>query len=590
MNRICIVVCCAASACGEGVLETPWPGSPGEIEEPAVDDSTPLADPPPHETPASSSDEPDASEWPSRDDGSNTSETPELPDALEPLTVAVSASSDDGNVAENVLDGDLATRWSAEGVGQYLELIWGTERAVSALRIAFFRGDSRSAAVEIQAIGEDEALSLPFPYTSSGTSLEPEETGFRAGRIVGVRLVGLGNSDNAWNSITEVEIGFAPVDSVEDVEPPPVAGPPAETPPNEGGITIASADELMDALAGATGGETFNLAPGYYGELRLVGSYPDYVTLRSPLPHAAVFGEVVLDNCAYVALEGIKLEDAGLRSERQDRAPEHVRIDGVLIENGGAFFYDVSDLTFVNSEVHGHHHGVFFNHVKNFVFAHNYIHDVVEDLFRFVGDSSNGRVENNSLINTLPFRYEDGTYTHSDAIQSFAANGASPRNIVIRGNLIYDDPSDNRDGIMMQGVFLSDAQYRDVVIEQNLIQVGTPNSIYMNQGAKDVVIRHNTLAPWPGGGGGVIRLARKGGDNGNAGVSVFGNVALRVSNETGRASVFNNYLYTIGEMDGLFSDPNPAEDWAGYLPVINSAIDFGSSYGAQVRLNELQPP
>ena len=37
------------------------------------------------------------------------------------IPVAVTASLDDGNIAENTLDSDLSSRWSARGVGQWIE-------------------------------------------------------------------------------------------------------------------------------------------------------------------------------------------------------------------------------------------------------------------------------------------------------------------------------------------------------------------------------------------------------------------------------------------------------------------------------------
>src|SRR5262249_40599517 len=50
-----------------------------------------------------------------------------------PLPVAsVTASADDGNVPANVLDGSLATRWSAQGDGQWIRFDLGTTRNIGA--------------------------------------------------------------------------------------------------------------------------------------------------------------------------------------------------------------------------------------------------------------------------------------------------------------------------------------------------------------------------------------------------------------------------------------------------------------------------
>src|SRR5690348_14520945 len=46
---------------------------------------------------------------------------------LTPLSVgAVSASTDDGNIPQNTLDNNLATRWSAQGDGQWIQYDLGT--------------------------------------------------------------------------------------------------------------------------------------------------------------------------------------------------------------------------------------------------------------------------------------------------------------------------------------------------------------------------------------------------------------------------------------------------------------------------------
>src|SRR5262249_47425418 len=67
------------------------------------------------------------------------------------LPVTVSASADDGNVPANAIDGNLATRWSAQGDGQWLRADLGAPLPVTKVTVGVYRGDERSARFDIQA-------------------------------------------------------------------------------------------------------------------------------------------------------------------------------------------------------------------------------------------------------------------------------------------------------------------------------------------------------------------------------------------------------------------------------------------------------
>jgi hypothetical protein len=120
---------------------------------------------------------------------------------------AISASSDDGNVAGNAVDGDLSTRWSANGDGQWVQIDLGTSMFVDSIGLAYYRGDQRSSEFDILA-GPDTASLTPVlsGQNSSGTTTALEwyelttECRF-------IRIVGHGNSSSGWNSIAEVAIG-----------------------------------------------------------------------------------------------------------------------------------------------------------------------------------------------------------------------------------------------------------------------------------------------------------------------------------------------------------------------------------------------
>jgi hypothetical protein len=128
---------------------------------------------------------------------------------------AVTASSNDGNVPANTVDGSLATRWSASGDGQWIRFDLGSNRRVTHVKVAFFNGADRTYTFDIQV-------------SNDGSTWTTAKNGVQSLRTAGldtfdipdfdpvrfVRLVGHQNTANAFNSYTEVEIfGTDPVPS-----------------------------------------------------------------------------------------------------------------------------------------------------------------------------------------------------------------------------------------------------------------------------------------------------------------------------------------------------------------------------------------
>ncbi|WP_438479245.1 discoidin domain-containing protein [Oleiharenicola lentus] len=119
----------------------------------------------------------------------------------------VAASSFQGNyVPENVLDGDLATRWSAEGNEQWLSLDLGASRKLDAVGIAFAQGDKRNALFVLQVSLDGRTWTNVFDGQSSGKTTGVETFAFPEIEACHVRYLGYGNSDNAWNSLSEITL------------------------------------------------------------------------------------------------------------------------------------------------------------------------------------------------------------------------------------------------------------------------------------------------------------------------------------------------------------------------------------------------
>jgi hypothetical protein len=125
-----------------------------------------------------------------------------------PIT-AVRASGDDGNIPANTLDGNFATRWSANGQGQWLELDLGSVHTVSQVAIAWYLGDQREWIFDLEVSSDGINWTPVFSGVSSGTTTDLETFSFSPVAARFVRYVGLGNSQSAWNSLTEVQLfGF----------------------------------------------------------------------------------------------------------------------------------------------------------------------------------------------------------------------------------------------------------------------------------------------------------------------------------------------------------------------------------------------
>lgn len=119
----------------------------------------------------------------------------------------VTASADDGNVPANTVDGNLATRWSANGDGQWIRYDLGITRTVHFIKIAWVSGDTRTAYFDVQVSPNGtDWTNLLLSHASSGASAALETYSFSATSARYVRIVGHGNSVNLWNSIAETEI------------------------------------------------------------------------------------------------------------------------------------------------------------------------------------------------------------------------------------------------------------------------------------------------------------------------------------------------------------------------------------------------
>ena len=120
-------------------------------------------------------------------------------------------SSNDGNVANNAVDNNMATRWSANGDGQWLKVNLGSVRTVTNVRIAFYNGNIRQSRFDLQVSSNDNTwTNVITGGLSSGTSTNEQNFDFTDTSAQWVRYLGHGNTANAWNSILELSVFALP--------------------------------------------------------------------------------------------------------------------------------------------------------------------------------------------------------------------------------------------------------------------------------------------------------------------------------------------------------------------------------------------
>lgn len=138
--------------------------------------------------------------------------TPPIP------VITATASSHDGNLPANTLDGNLATRWSAWGIGESITWDLGWQREIASVSLAFFLGDQRKGFFNLE-ISNDGVnwTTVLADAESNGTSTAAETFSFSPLNGRYIRYVGNGNSTSLWNSLTEAAF---------ETYPPSISTPP----------------------------------------------------------------------------------------------------------------------------------------------------------------------------------------------------------------------------------------------------------------------------------------------------------------------------------------------------------------------------
>lgn len=110
------------------------------------------------------------------------------------------------NIAEQTMDGDLATRWSSNLVGTSIDYFFGADGAeINTVAIATASGDKRTTDFSISISNDGKNWTKVHEGKTPGNTLEMVDYDIGNRKVKYVRLQGYGNSDNTtWFSVTEV--------------------------------------------------------------------------------------------------------------------------------------------------------------------------------------------------------------------------------------------------------------------------------------------------------------------------------------------------------------------------------------------------
>src|SRR3989344_8465854 len=111
------------------------------------------------------------------------------------------------NIPRNTLDNNLSSRWSSEGIGQWIKYEFNQTVIVNRIQIAFHQGDQRIAYFAVETSLDNSSWTRVLNnMQSSGNTLNLQTFNFANTQARYLRIIGNGNSDNSWNAYSEVKI------------------------------------------------------------------------------------------------------------------------------------------------------------------------------------------------------------------------------------------------------------------------------------------------------------------------------------------------------------------------------------------------
>lgn len=129
---------------------------------------------------------------------------PQGAEAVERKGVTVSSQPQAENSAKNAIDGDLSTRWSAEGKNEWIQLELRETAEIDGVGIAFMSGDVRTSNIDIMLSQDGKEWTTIFSGDTSGRTALEEYFPADGQRAKYAKVYCHGTSVGIWNSILEI--------------------------------------------------------------------------------------------------------------------------------------------------------------------------------------------------------------------------------------------------------------------------------------------------------------------------------------------------------------------------------------------------
>jgi predicted phosphodiesterase len=124
---------------------------------------------------------------------------------------AKTSGSQTGFPGTKVLDDNLDTRWSNNGVGSWVQIDLGTSNKICDINIAWYKGNERQNNFVISTSTDGIKFSNVFSSKSSGSTLGLEKYNIADTIARFVRITVNGNTQNSYASITEISVKIFPI-------------------------------------------------------------------------------------------------------------------------------------------------------------------------------------------------------------------------------------------------------------------------------------------------------------------------------------------------------------------------------------------
>lgn len=128
--------------------------------------------------------------------------TPRTSLSKEPIRL-VASGAQTGNEAVGICDGNDKTRWSSQGVKEWIMYDLGAVYDISNIKMSTYLGDERTLFFEVQISEDGGNFTSVYSGSTSGTTSGFEDFIIPASRARYVKLCCKGTNESTWNSITE---------------------------------------------------------------------------------------------------------------------------------------------------------------------------------------------------------------------------------------------------------------------------------------------------------------------------------------------------------------------------------------------------